>query len=193
MAGIQGPNQLIDLLRALRRRRYQVIVPTLLVATLGIAFAVIVPKRYRVSTRIEISDRTRVETDARLRNPQEVAIRREASSAFDHLVNYARVKKVLDGDPTSWPEYRQARSETERVQFIRERILTKNLTASPTNKDPKGGGTIFIDATYYDEDKTRAAKFLQDLTESWLEEMRESDRSTLITERAELQEILDVQ
>src|SRR5206468_4014668 len=53
MAGIQGPNQLVDLLRALKRRRYQVIVPALLVATLGIAFAVIVPKRYRVSTRIE--------------------------------------------------------------------------------------------------------------------------------------------
>lgn len=192
MAGIQGPNQLIDLLRALRRRRYQVIVPTLLVATVGIAFAVIVPKRYRVSTRIEISDRTRVETDARLKNPQEVAIRREASSAYDHLVNYARVKKILDGDPASWPDYRQARSESERVQYIRERILTRNLTAAPTNKDPKGG-TIFIDATYYDEDKARAAKFLQSLTESWLEEMRESDRSTLIKERAELQEILDVQ
>lgn len=192
MAGIQGPNQLIDLLRAFKRRRYQVIVPTLLVATFGIAFAVIVPKRYRVSTRIEISDRTRVETDARLRNPQEVAIRREASSAFDHLVNFARVKKVIDGDLASWPEYRQARSETERVQFIRERILTRNLTAAPTNKDPKGG-TIFIDATFYDEDKTRAAKFLQSLTESWLEEMRESDRSTLIKDRAELQEILDVQ
>jgi capsular polysaccharide biosynthesis protein len=192
MAGIQGSNQLLDLLRALRRRRYQVIVPTLLVATLGIAFAVIVPKRYRVTTRIEISDRTRVETDARLKNPQEVAIRREASSAYDHLVNYARVKKILDGDPASWPEYREARTETERVQFIRERILTKNLTAAPTNKDPKGG-TIFIDATYFDEDKARAAKFLQSLTESWLEEMRESDRSTLIKERAELQEILDVQ
>src|SRR5262245_27003759 len=113
MAGIQGSNQLLDLLRALRRRRYQVIVPTLLVSTVGIAFAVIVHMRCRVSTRIEIGDRTRVKTDARLRNPQDVAIRREASSAYDHLVNYARVKKILDGDPASWPEYREARSETE--------------------------------------------------------------------------------
>src|SRR6185503_20013913 len=109
MAGIQGPNQLIDLLRALRRRRYQVIVPTLLVATLGIAFAVIVPKRYRVSTRIEISDRTRG-------------------------VNYARVKKVLDGDPTSWSEYPETRYETERVRFLSDTMISKKLTASPTNK-----------------------------------------------------------
>jgi len=192
MAGIQGSNQLLDLLRALKRRRYQVIVPALLVGTLGIAFAVIVPKRYKVSTRIEISDRTRVEFDARLKNPQEVAIRREASSAYDHLVNFARVKRVIEGDMASWPEYRQARSEAERVQFIRDRILTRNLTAGPSNKDPKGG-TIFIDATIYDEDKTRAAKFLQNLTESWLEEMRESDRSTLIKDSAELKKILDDQ
>lgn len=192
MAGIQGSNQLLDLLRALRRRRYQVLVPTLLVSTLGMAFAVIVPKRYKVSTRIEISDRTRVEFDARLKNPQEVAIRREAAAAYDHLVNFARVKKVMEGDLASWPEYRQARSEAERVQFIRERILTGNLMAGPSNKDPKGG-TIFIDASIYDEDKTRAAKFLQSLTESWLEEMRESDRSTLIKDSAELKKILDDQ
>ena len=192
MAGIQGSNQLLDLLRALRRRRYQVIVPALLVSTLGISFAVIVPKRYKVSTRIEISDRTRVDFDARLKNPQEVAIRREASSAYDHLVNFARVKRVIEGDLAAWPEYRQARSEAERVQFIRDRIMTSNLTAGPTAKDPKGG-TIFIDATIYDEDKTRAAKFLQSLTESWLEEMRESDRSTLIKDSAELKKILDDQ
>jgi capsular polysaccharide biosynthesis protein len=192
MAGIQGSNQLLDLLRSLKRRRYQVIVPALLVSALGISFAVIVPKRFKVSTRVEISDRTRVETDERLRNPQEVAIRREASSASDHLVNFARVKSVIEGDLASWPEYRQARSEGERVQFIRERILTRNLTAGPSNKDPKGG-TIFIDATIYDEDKTRAAKFLQNLTESWLEEMRESDRSTLIKDSAELKRILDDQ
>src|SRR5262245_2164353 len=192
MAGIQGSNQLIDLLHALKRPRYQGVVPALLVSTLGISFAVIVPKRYKVSTRIEISDRTRVDFDARLKNPQEVAIRREASAAYDHLVNFARVKRVIEGDLADWPEYRQARTETDRVQFIRDRILTKNLTAAPSNKDPKGG-TIFIDATFYDEDKTRAGKFLQSLTESWLEEMRESDRSTLIKDSAELKKILDDQ
>jgi len=187
------PNQLLDLLRALRRRRYQVVVPAVLVWALGISFAVIVPKSYRVSTRIEISDRTRVDNDARLKNPQEVAIRREAASAYDHIVNFARVKEVIEGDMASWPEYRQARTETDRAQFIRERILTRNLTASPSVKDPKGNGTIFIDASFYDEDRNRASKFLDSLTKSWLEEMKESDRNYLIRESAGLQGILDEQ
>src|SRR5678816_2453177 len=98
MAGIQAPNQLLDLLRALKRRRYQVLVPALLVATVGIAFAVIVPKTYRVSTRIQINDRLRAESDARLKNPQEIAIRREASSAYDHIVHFQRCKEVIEGN-----------------------------------------------------------------------------------------------
>src|SRR5688572_3380817 len=191
MAGPQGPNQLLDLLRALKRRRYQVVVPALLVASLGIAFAVMVPKRYRLNTRIEISDRTRVEFDQNLKNPQNVAIRREAPSASDHIRNFSRIKAVIEASLAQWPEYVKAPSDLERGEFITQRIL-KNLSAQPSTKDPKGG-SIFIDVVFSDEDRERAAKFLKDLSESWLMEMRETDRSTLIAERAELQDILDVQ
>lgn len=187
----QGSNQLLDLLRALKRRRYQVVVPALLVASLGIAFAVIVPKRYKLSTRIEISDRTRVEFDSRLKNPQEHMIRREAPSVSDHIRNFSRIKSVIEGNLKQWPEYSKAPTELARGEFIKQRILA-NLSAAPTTKDPKSG-SIFIEVGFSDEDRTRAARFLEALTESWLTEMRESDRSTLINERAELQKIVDVQ
>lgn len=188
----QGPNQILDLLRALRRRRYQVLVPACLVWSIGIAFAVIVPKRYKVTTRIEISDRTRIEFDYRLRNPQETAVRREATSASEHLVHFSRVKDVIQANQSRWPEYFSLSSETERAQFIRERILTKNLSAQPTNRDPKSG-TIFVDVHYSDENKERAAEFLEDLVFSWLDWMKESDRSTLIAEGVKLREIMDAQ
>src|SRR5262245_14214733 len=141
------PNQLLDFLRALRRRRYQVVVPALLVATLGIALAVIYPKRYKVSMRIDIGDRTRVETDPRLRNPQEVAVRREAPSAFEHIANFTRVKDFVQSNLSLWPEYAQTQTDVERYLFIQQRIV-KNLSASTTVKDQKGGGTIFIDVSY---------------------------------------------
>jgi capsular polysaccharide biosynthesis protein len=188
----QGANQLFDLLRALRRRRYQILVPALLVSTIGIAFAVIVPKRYKLSTRIEIGDRTRIESDFRLRNPAETAVRREATSAYDHLVHYTRVKAVIEAKLTLWPEYQMLHTESERAEFIRERVLAKNLTASPTNKDPKSG-TIFVDVNFSDENKQRAAEFLTDLTKSWLDEMKESDRATLISEGKKLRELVDAQ
>jgi len=192
MAATPVPNQLLDLLRALRRRRYQVIVPALLVATLGIAFAVIVPKRYRVSMRVEIGDRTRVETDPRLRNPQDVAVRREAASASDHIHNAKRVKDAVEANLTLWPEYVQLQNENERNLFIRKAILD-NLSAQPTNKDPSKGGTIFIDVAYSDENSTRAAKLIEDLVTSWLREVFESDRTTLISERNKFKDLLGVQ
>jgi hypothetical protein len=188
----QGPNQILDLLRALRRRRYQVLVPACLVWSLGIAFAVIVPKRYKVTTRIEIGDRTRIEFDYRLRNPQETAVRREATSASEHLRHFTRVKEVIQANQALWPEYFALGSELERAQFINERILTRNLTAQPTNKDPKSG-TIFIDVSYSDEDRERAADFLNDLVLSWLDWMKDSDRVLLLNEGAQLREIMDAQ
>src|SRR6185436_3152266 len=107
------PNQLIDLLRAMRRRRYQVVVPALLVASLGIAFAVIVPKRYRVSMRIDIGDRTRVESDPRLKSPQEMAVRREAPLASDHIRSPTRVKQAIEGNLSLWPEYVRLADDNE--------------------------------------------------------------------------------
>ncbi|NOT30348.1 MAG: hypothetical protein HOP15_07860 [Planctomycetes bacterium] len=186
------PNQLLDLLRALKRRRYQVIVPAILVATFGIAFAVIVPKRYRVSMRIDIGDRTRVESDARLKNPQEVAVRREAASAHEHIVNYTRVKDFVESNLSLWPDYAQANNDGERYNFISKRIL-KDLSAQPTLRDAKGGGTIFIEISYSDEDPTRAAKLLDGISAAWLKEMFESDRTTLLDERAEFQDMIGTQ
>jgi uncharacterized protein YdcH (DUF465 family) len=192
MAGLQGPNQLLDFLHALRRRRYQVLVPALLVSTIGIALAVIVPKRFRISTRIEITEGTRVEPDYRLKNPQESGPRREAPSASEHIVHYNRVKEVIERNLAQWPEYVQARTEAERARFIKERILDRNLWAGPSTRDNRAG-TIFIDVTYYDEDPARAAKFLDDLTKSWLVDVVESDRTMLRTEKERLGTILDGQ
>jgi uncharacterized protein involved in exopolysaccharide biosynthesis len=186
------PNQLLDLVRALRRRRYQVVVPALLVAALGIAFAVIVPKRYRVSMRIDIGDRTRVESDARLKNPQEVAVRREAPSAHEHIVNYTRVKDFVESNLALWPEYVQAEDDGARYLFIKDRVMA-NLSAQPTVRDTKGGGTIFIEVSYSDEDPARASKLLDGISTAWLREVFETDRSTLINERAQFQDMVGAQ
>jgi capsular polysaccharide biosynthesis protein len=186
------PNQLVDLLRALRRRRYQVLVPAALVATVGICFAVIVPKRYRVSMRIEIGDRMRVESDTRLKNPLDTAVRKEAPLAYDHIVNYKRVKEAVEANLAMWPEYVRLASENERYLFLAQQVM-RNLAAQPTVKDPKGGGTIFIDVNYSDEDPARAAKLIDTLSTSWLREVFESDRKTLIDERNKYQDLIGVQ
>src|SRR5262245_6256735 len=189
---IAVPNQLLDLLRALRRRRYQVVVPAVLVWSLGISFAVIVPKRCKASMRIDVRDRTSVESDTRLKNPQEVALRREAPSVFEHINNYTRVKDFVESNLSLWPEYVQAKNDSERYLFLQKRILS-NLSATPIVRDQKGGGTIFIDISYKDEDPGRAAKLLDGISTAWLHEVFETDRNTLIAERAKFLDMLGTQ
>ena len=51
---IETRGQLQDFLDVLRRRKWQVLLPALFVAALGAAFAVIVPKKYVVTTQVEL-------------------------------------------------------------------------------------------------------------------------------------------
>lgn len=182
-------NQIVEFLHALRRRRYQVLVPALIVATVGICFAVIVPKTYKISTRIQINE-SRIEPEFRRVNPQESGVRREAASAYDHVVHYGRVKEIIDQNLPQWPEYVQARTEQERQLFLKQ--VMKRLWASPANTNQKNG-TIFVDISYSDEDPERAARFLDELSESWLIAVFESDRTALRDEIRQLQEIVDEQ
>jgi len=184
-----GPNQLLEFLHALRRRRYQVLVPALLVATVGVCFAVIVPKTYKISTRIQINE-ARIEPEFRRANPQESGVRREAYSAYDHVVHYERVKEIIDRNLAQWPEYVQAKSEQERQLFLKQ--VLKRLWASPANSSLKTG-TIFVDIQYSDENPTRAARFLDELSQSWLIAVFEADRTALRDEIRQLQEVFDAQ
>jgi len=184
-----APNQIVEFLHALRRRRYQVLVPALIVATIGISLAVIIPKTYKISTRIQINE-ARIEPEFRRVNPQESGVRREAASVYDHVVHYGRVKEIIDQNLPQWPEYVQARTEQERQLFLKQ--VLKRLWASPANTNQKNG-TIFVDISYSDEDPTRAARFLQELSESWLIAVFESDRTALRDEIRQLQEIVDQQ
>ncbi|MEQ1892860.1 MAG: hypothetical protein ABL998_09985 [Planctomycetota bacterium] len=185
-----GPsNQLLEFLHALRRRRYQVLVPALLVATIGICFAVIVPKTYKISTRIQINE-ARIEPEFRRANPQESGVRREAYSAYDHVVHYERVKEIIDRNLAQWPEYVQAKGEQERQLFLKQ--VLKRLWAAPANSNSKTG-TIFVDINYADENPTRAARFLDELSQSWLIAVFEADRTSARDEIRQLQEIFDEQ
>lgn len=184
-----APNQLLEFLHALRRRRYQVLVPALLVATLGTCFAVIVPKTYKISTRIQINE-ARIEPEFRRANPQESGVRREAYSAYDHVVHYERVKEIIDRNLAQWPEYVQAKSEQERQLFLKQ--VLKRLWASPANSNTKTG-TIFVDIQFSDENPERAARFLDELSESWLITVFEADRTALREEIRQLQGIFDSQ
>jgi uncharacterized protein involved in exopolysaccharide biosynthesis len=53
---VEQPGQLQEFLQVLRKRRWQVLLPLSAVLTLGVCFAVIVPRKYIVTTQVELRE-----------------------------------------------------------------------------------------------------------------------------------------
>ena len=110
--------QLQEFLRVLKRRRWQIVLPALFVFTLGCAFAVIVPKKFVVRTRIEIRE-SRTEGDYLLRNPRETATAREIQNAELHIKHYNRILTIVEEQGKHWTEFVKADAQT-RAELIND-------------------------------------------------------------------------
>ena len=144
----------------------------------GIVFAVIVPKKYVVTTRIELLQPTVHVGDA-----EESATLREVENIHYHLKNRDRIEETIASG--NWAEY-AVLDEDERNDFVdsvtddvRVNVLTKPDKNSPDS-------SVFVDITYKDVDGTRAVRFLNALTDSWIKDVVERDYNQLVAERDEV-------
>jgi len=174
--------QVFEFLRVLRRRYWQIVLPALFVLTVGSAFAVIVPKKYVVDTRIEIRE-TRNERDYLLRNPQETATAREIYNIEEHIRHFTRVRRIVEQDQKLWPEYVKA-DNVVRTEIIK--TIIENITVGVVEKSKREGST-FVDIKYRDIEPQRAEEFLRKLTDAWIDDVVERDLNALRSERDELQ------
>ncbi|MDP6990133.1 MAG: Wzz/FepE/Etk N-terminal domain-containing protein, partial [Planctomycetota bacterium] len=53
---VDPPGQLQEFLDILRQRVWQIVLPTLFSVSLGVGFAVVVPKKYEVTTQVELRE-----------------------------------------------------------------------------------------------------------------------------------------
>ena len=129
----QAQAQIQDFVHVLKKRKWLMLMPCLLFVTLGSVFAIIVPKKYVVETKIEIKP-TRVITDYQLRNPNQSAAAREVPNAEHHIKNLERIKKVIENDLQLWPEYQRA-TGIEQRDFLK--LVRDNLEVDMDAKDKK--------------------------------------------------------
>lgn len=155
---MESSGQIQDFLNVLRQRRWQIVLPALFVLTLGVAFAIIVPKKYLVVTRIELRESPLGE---------ESAPEREKFGAEYHVKHYQRVRGVIEGQPELWPEYFELPS-TRRSDFIAG--VMDDIEVIPLEKT-KDRGSSFLDIAYTDTDPQRAERFLVELRDLWIEEV----------------------
>lgn len=177
-----SPGQVQEILGVLKQRKWQIILPAAFVLTFGIVFAVIVPKKYEVRTRIELKE-SRNEADPQFRNPQQTPAIREIDNAEHHIRNYVRVQQVINSQGALWDNYINL-NDAQRHDYIKKVI--DNLRVDVKHR-LKNTGSTFVDVTYTDVDGIRAERFLGVLTKKWIDDVVQRDLNRLTNERNILQ------
>jgi uncharacterized protein involved in exopolysaccharide biosynthesis len=175
--------QIQDFVLVFKRRIWQVILPALFVLAGGVVFAVIVPKKYVVKTKIELLQPTLHVGEA-----EESATLREIENAHHHLTNADRVEETIQAG--NWEEYARL-DEKERQEFVlsvRDAIRVKVVT--PPGKDGRADTSVFVEIEYADVDGKRAVSFINALMKSWIQEVVRRDYNQLEAERDEYQNAL---
>lgn len=163
----QSQNQIFDLVRVLRRRVWQVVLPAAVVLTFGSAFAKLLPKKYTAMTELELRESTLPLSGQGM---DEKTIQRDVTNTSWQVMQFERVKRVVE--KLEWPDY-TALSPVEQFDYIRK--VQKNVV--PTVISPKNlQGSSRIIIKYTDEDAKRSEQFLNRLREAYTSEVLERYR-----------------
>lgn len=170
---IDSPGQVQDFLAILRKRKWQVLLPIAYTLTLGGAFAVLVPKKYRCSTQVEL--RELYIEGARADRALSISSI-EAESAPQQLQSLTRIRKVIE--KLEWPDYLRL-SPQERNEFLVDR--RRNLSITVPRRE-KNTGSTFVTISYSDVNPQRAYQFLRELRGAWIDEVVVRDREQIRSE-----------
>jgi uncharacterized protein involved in exopolysaccharide biosynthesis len=152
-----NPNQVHEFVDILRRRHWQVILPTAFVLALGVAIANFLPKRFDVTTRIELRESTLSGS-----GPGATVLQRDIGAVPMRLQNGNRIRDVLR--KLAWQDY-VGLTLPEQIEY-EERVLSRlNVNVTPPGKQ---GGSSFIAIRYSDTDGQRAQKFLNTLRDDYI-------------------------
>lgn len=165
---IESQTQLQEFLDVLKRRRWQVTLPALIVLAIGIAFAVIVPKKYVARTQVEL-------------RPVGVSIsNKDGANAAFQIRSMNRIFKVLK---ESQNQEFLALMPDEHGTFLKRVSDDVRVTTS-------GGGqsATFVNIEYVDIDRSWAMTFLKALRDDWIDDVLKRDLNKAQDESRKLQE-----
>lgn len=178
--GIETPGQFAELLGILKKRRWQIILPVCFGIAIGAAVGIFVPKKYEISTTIELRERA-LAAEANSRTPKTPSTSREITNAENHIKHFKRIREVIEEE--GWPEY-ELLSGLQKAEFIEK--VKDNLTVNVLAKR-KDEGSTFMDITYLASDPEQGESFLSKLSHLWVEEVVDRERTALREEARGLQ------
>ena len=179
-----------EFLEVLSRRKWQIILPTLLILSLGIAWAEFVPRKYEVQTIVELRSTGLVENEG---TDGKAMLRSVQGSAEQQIRARNPIRDVIE--KLQWDDYlsisgsdRASYSKqlrTEYVDRVKERLVVQ----------VKGGGkdnpSSFLYLRYSDTNAQRAEQFLNELRNQYIINVVERERNRAREERDSLQDLMN--
>jgi len=173
---VEGTSQLEEFVGIIKRRAWWIIVPTVLLGTLGIAFAVIVPKKYVTMAQVLVRDAPGLERQ----NTGQAMSRSEGQMAPHLIRSDERIKSVLLG--LGWKDYLALPSNEQR-EYRQELVdsLMIDLQAVPNN-----AGAQIVLMKFSHTEPQRAYDFLRELSTAWTSDVQARYKESLQIKRDKL-------
>jgi len=172
---IEKPGQLQEFLQVLKKRRWQALLPFAFILTLGVCFAILVPRKYKVTTQVEL--RENVFDAGERRNVSPSTSLREAENAPYQIKALARIRSVVN-QMKSWTDY-MALSPQDQHEYLLDIQEDIEVTMPPRLKTQ---GSTFVTISFRHTDPSRAFEFLRGLRTAWVEQEVERDRNRIAAE-----------
>lgn len=168
---VEAAGQIDEFLRVLKRRVWWIVIPFVIIGSLGIFYAVVVPKKYVVYSEIMVRDRSGPGDEA-----GQPASDMEGQVATYSIRAPERIRSVLID--RKWPPGFKDMSRAEQQEFIDE--LLQDLSVRLPGMPPDSGQQL-VQISYKYTDATDAYNFVSHLIKNWTDEVVEGALQT--TER----------
>ena len=163
---VDSGSQIDEFLRVFKRRIWWVLIPAILVAAIGISYAVLVPKKYVASTRLMVHD---TRSDAGVGKDSTA----EGRVAEHTIKARRRIYTVLDR--LGWEEWLNL-STADKDRYIEDVIDNLKVETPPIDRN---AGQQLVRINYAHTEPQKAYDFLEQLTSLWKDEVLEKNRNTL--------------
>lgn len=177
---VEAAGQVDEFLRILRRRIWWIIIPVAVLGSLGTFFAVVVPKKYVVSTKVMVRD-----GDEEMGRLGQEASTIEGAVAKINITSPARIDTVLTG--MRLDDFGNM-SETDRSEY-REDLVEDLRVSTPTMA--RDANQQLVEITFQHTEAETAKQFIDRLTDSWIKEVLQRHLNRAETELAETREKLN--
>lgn len=178
---VEAAGQFDEFIRVLKRRKWLLIVPVVVIGSLGSFYAVVVPKKYVSAMKVMVGNPGAAGLIATGSSEEQGAV------AEFSLRSTERIRSVLDG--LGWESYEILGSQDKR-EYIRDlraslRVYTPDM--------PRGASQQLVELSFKSESGEKAYTFVTQIFRSWKSEVLDSQKNQARNERDEIRKLLDDQ